>query len=188
MASPTSFGGRLRSDRRGAAALEFAVVALVFIIMVFGCIEVAYDLFVQTALDSAVQTAARSVQTGTARGTSGETSATFAAAAVCPALSGLLQCSLLTIGVETIASGYNFYTNPSPLTYGSASSSGGAICTGVGGQMMLLTAWYAGPSFVGSLVPSFSTRINGSLVHLTSSSVGFVNEWFSGGQTAGTGC
>jgi hypothetical protein len=135
-----------------------------------------------------VQTAARSVQTGTARGTSGETSATFAAAAVCPALSGLLQCSLLTIGVETIASGYNFYTNPSPLTYGSASSSGGAICTGVGGQMMLLTAWYAGPSFVGSLVPSFSTRINGSLVHLTSSSVGFVNEWFSGGQTAGTGC
>jgi Flp pilus assembly protein TadG len=182
------FARTLRADRRAAAAVEFAVVALLFVTMVFGIIEVAYDLFVQAALDAAVQTAARSVQTGSVQGTSGETSATFAAAAVCPALSGLLPCSLLTVGVEAIPSGYNFYSNPTPLHYSGASSTSGAICTGVGGAMMLLTAWYTGPTFVGLLVPSFSTVINGSRVHLTSSSVGFVNEYFSGGQTTGTGC
>jgi len=181
-------GRRVVGDRRAAVMLEFAIVASVFLIFVFGIFEVAYDLYVKVALDAAVETAARSVQTGTVVGTSGETSATLAAAAVCPALSGLLQCARVTVAVEPIPSGYNYYTNPTPLTYSSASASGGAVCTGVGGQMMLLTAWYTGPSFVGELIPSFSETINGASIHMTSSSAGFVNEYFSGGQTSGTGC
>jgi hypothetical protein len=180
--------GSLGWDRRGSAALEFAIVGTIFLTLVFGILEIGYDLFVQVALDAAVQSAALSVQTGTTQGTSGETSAQFTAASVCPALSGLLQCSLVTVGVEPIPSGYNIYNNPSPLSQSSASSSGGSICTGVGGQLMLIQAWYSGPSFVGGLIPSFSVSLNGSRVHLTMSSAGFVNEYFTGGQTTGTGC
>jgi hypothetical protein len=52
---------------------------------------------------------------------------------------------------------------------------------------MQIGVWYTGPSFVGFLVPSFSMAYKGSLIHLTHSSAGFVNEYFGGGQS-GTGC
>jgi Flp pilus assembly protein TadG len=175
-------------NRRGAVALEFAVVSIVFLTEICGIVELGYDLFVQVALDSAVQSAARQVQTGSVQGTSGETSAQFAAAAVCPALSGLLQCSLVTVGVQPIPAGYTYYTNPNPMTMSGASSSGGSICTGVGGQMMLIQAWYRGPAFIYGLAPSFSVSLNGSQVHLTVSSAAFVNEEFTGGQSTGTSC
>jgi hypothetical protein len=54
--------------------------------------------------------------------------------------------------------------------------------------MMLLTAWYVGPTFLGALIPSFSTTYNGSTVHISSASAGFINETFSGGQSSGAAC
>jgi Flp pilus assembly protein TadG len=184
-ATAASRGSLLRS-RCGATALEFALVAPPFLILVFGVMEIGYDLFVQGALSAAVQQAARSVQTGAVQGTSGETSAQFVAAAVCPAVGGRLTCAQIVAGVKPVPSGYNYYSNPSPLTL--AGAAGGAVCTGVGGQTMLIQAWYLGPTFAGLLIPSFSTTYNGSVVHITSASAGFVNEYFTGGQTTGTGC
>jgi Flp pilus assembly protein TadG len=175
-------------DRRGAAVLEFALVALPFLVLMLGVMEVGYDLFVQVALDAAVENAARNVKTGSVTGYSGETSAQFAAAAVCPGMSGLFSCSLLVVGVQHIASGYNYYSNPSPMTIANAASASGSVCTGTGGELMLIQAWYTGPTFAGLLIPGFATTYNGSKVHLTTASAGFVNEYFSGGQTTGTGC
>jgi hypothetical protein len=174
--------------RGGAGALEFALVCLPLICLVLGLAEVSYDLFAQSVLDNAVVAAARSVQTGVQQGTSGETSAQFAADAVCPQLGRFLSCTKLTVGVEPIPSGYDYYTNPSPMTFGAASTGGGIVCTGTGGRLMLLQAWYNGPTFIGSLFPSFATAYNGGFVHITASSAGFVNEAFGGGQTVGTGC
>ncbi len=172
--------------RRGAAALEFAIVALPFITLILGVMEVAFDLFVQGTLDAAVDQAARSVQTGAVQGSSGESSKQFAAAAVCPALGAWLSCSQIVVGIEPVPSGSNYFTNPATLTL--AGAAGGAICTGVGGQMVLIQAWYLGPTIAGGLIPYFSTKYNGSVVHVTSASAAFVNEYFTGGQTSGTGC
>jgi Flp pilus assembly protein TadG len=173
-------------DRRGAAVLEFAIVALPFVTLVLGVMEVGFDLFVQVTMDAVVNQAARSVQTGSVQGSAGESSAAFAAAAVCPALGGLLSCSQIVVGVAPVPSGSNYYNNPGTMTLAGAAA--GAVCTGVGGQMMLIQAWYLGPTIAGALIPSFSTRYNGALVHVTSASAGFVNEYFTGGQTTGTGC
>ena len=181
-------GRDLLPDRSGTTAVEFALVAVPFLIMVLGIMEIGYDLYVQVALDNAVQTAARSVQVGSVKGASGETSAQFVTSAVCPALSPGLDCALLTVGVKTIPGGSNYYSNPTPLTLAAASSAGGSICTGQGGQLVILQAWYAGPSFLGGLIPSFSSSSGGNLVHFTTSSAGFVNEYFSGGQSSGVGC
>ena len=170
------------------AALEFALIALPLVCMVLTLFEVSYDLFVQSALDNAVATAARSVQVGARQGSSGETSAQFVAQAVCPQLGQLLSCTLLTVGVEPIPSGYDYYTNPNPMTFASASAGSGIVCTGTAGRLMLLQAWYTGPTLIGVLIPSFATAYNGGWVHMTSSSAGFVNESFTGGQTEGTGC
>ena len=159
-----------------------------FLVLVLGIMELGYDLYVQAALDNAVQTAARSVQVGSVKGTSGETSAQFVASAVCPAIGGRLDCDLLIVGVKTIPSGSNYYNDPNPLTLLNASSGSGSICTGHGGQLLILQAWYAGPTFVGGLIPAFASSYGGGLVHLTTASVGFMNEYFAGGQSSGVGC
>jgi Flp pilus assembly protein TadG len=179
---------RFGRDTSGASALEFALVAVPFVTLLLGVMETSYDLYVQSALDTAVAEAARQVQVGSVIGTSGEDSATFAAAAVCPNLPAGLSCNNLVVGVAPIPSGSDYYGSPNVLTFANASSTRGAVCTGMAGQMVILTAWYAGPTIVGNIIPTFATTYNGNIVHLTSSSTGFVNEYFTGGQSKGVGC
>lgn len=193
--------------RRGHVALEFAAAAIPLMVLLLGTMEVGYDLYVQEALDNAVETAARSVQVGTDTGSNNELSGTFVKAAVCPALRALLNCDQIVVAVAPLpASGtvqYDYYTAPPqgggtghfvlPLgTQGGgsgAAGSNGCIYTGTAGQMMLITAWYIGPTFVGGLVPDFATNaFNNHLQHITTASAGFVNEQFTGGQTQGVGC
>jgi Flp pilus assembly protein TadG len=193
--------------RRGHVALEFAAAAIPLMVLLLGTMEVGYDLYVQEALDNAVETAARSVQVGSDTGTNNENSGTFAKAAVCPALRALLNCSQIVVAVEPLPSSnnlqYDYYTAPAQgsntghyvLSLGSqggssgAAGSSGCINTGTAGQMMLITAWYIGPTFVGGLIPAFATNaFNNHLQHITSASAGFVNEQFSGGQSQGAGC
>ena len=179
----------LRRGERSAVAVELGIIAIPFFMTFLGVMEMSYDLYVQAELNNAVEIAARGVQVGNAQGTSGENSNTFLAANVCNNLGGLLDCALLTVGVAPIPTGFNYYSLPvqDQLTQSEATG-GGGICTGVGGQMMVLKAWYDGPSFVGLLIPSFTTTYNGMLTHVTTASAGFVNEWFAGGQSSGTAC
>jgi Flp pilus assembly protein TadG len=178
----------LLRQRRSVVALEFALCATPLLLLLIGTIEIAYDLYVQSALDYAVSVAARQVQVGAVIGTSGETSSTFAAAALCPTLAPLLSCSLVTVAVAPVTTGYDYYSNPTTLSFTTASSSGGSICTGTAASVMQMEAWYLGPTFVTWIVPAFSTTYSGRRVHVTISSAGFVNEQFSGGQTTGVGC
>ncbi|VWX54346.1 TadE/TadG family type IV pilus assembly protein [Novosphingobium sp. 9U] len=50
---------RWRGDRRGVAAIEFALIAPVVVLMVVGTIEISHMLTVQVSLDGAVAEAAR---------------------------------------------------------------------------------------------------------------------------------
>ena len=187
--SASRLGRWLRRGDRSAVAMELGIIAIPFFMMFLGTMEIAYDLYVQAELNNAVEAAARGVQIGNAQGVSGEKSSAFVAAAVCPNLGGLLDCNLLTVGVAPVPQGFNYYSLPvqDQLTQAEATS-GGGICTGVGGQMMVLKAWYDGPSFVGMLIPSFTTLYNGVWTHVTTASAGFVNEWFAGGQNSGPAC
>jgi Flp pilus assembly protein TadG len=184
--------------RRGAVALEFSIVAIAFLILTLAAMEIGYDLYVQEALDNAVETAARGVQVGTDNGT-GLTASQFVQQQVCPGLRAVLNCNQLIVAVTQLpqqANGqqYDYWTAPpqagdlynhfyTPLA--DADSGNGVLCTGTAAQLMLVQAWYIGPTFLGALIPSFSTLFNGQLQHITMSSAGFVNEDFSGGQTGG---
>jgi Flp pilus assembly protein TadG len=180
-----------RDGRRGTVALEFAILAVPFLILALGTFEVGYDFFVEAALDNAVHVAARSVQVGTAQGAATGSAATeWVASSVCPALRGLLDCGQLYVSVTTIPSGtgQNYYTyitaNPPSLTGITGSSD--SVCTGTGGQLILLRAYYLSPTFLGLLVPDWSqaSPVGGSgRVHVSFASAGFVNENFSGGKS-----
>jgi Flp pilus assembly protein TadG len=53
-------GRRLRRNERGAALVEFAVVAPVFLLLVLGFMESGYAIYVAAVLNGAVQSAGRS--------------------------------------------------------------------------------------------------------------------------------
>jgi Flp pilus assembly protein TadG len=169
-------------------ALEFAILAVPFLIMLLGVMEVSYDLYVQEELDTAVEHASRSVQVGAIQGYAGESAAQFAAAAVCPALTGGLNCNALTVAVTPVPAGAaNNYFTQQPPNFQQGTT--GCVNTGGPGQLMWLVVWYDGPTFLGTLVPGFATKgVNGDLVHRTFASTGFVNEYFGGGESGGSGC
>jgi Flp pilus assembly protein TadG len=187
-----------KPDRRGAVAVELGIIAVPFFILLLGTMEVGYDLFVQAALDSAVETAARSVQVGATVGAASETSAQLAASAVCPAIATVLSCDNIYVSVQPVTGGDYYNGSINELTAQSTSGllaasapQGGDICTGTAYQFMQLNAWYIGPTFLGTLIPSFAIAnpLGGSgLVHITAASAGFVDENFGAGQATGHAC
>ncbi|MHA7970516.1 TadE/TadG family type IV pilus assembly protein [Rhizobium sp. CAU 1783] len=57
---------RLLRDEKGAAAIEFALLAMPFLMLVFAILEVSLMFFIDSGLDSALQRTAREVRTGAA--------------------------------------------------------------------------------------------------------------------------
>jgi len=190
MKHPSTQNGRTRHRPRGTAALEFAILAVPFLMLTLGTFEVGYDFFVIAVLDSAVHAAARTVQVGAVQGAaSGANVASWVASAVCPALRGLLDCGQLYVSVTAVpgGTGENYYTyisaNAPSLTAMTGASN--SVCTGTGGQLMLVRAYYLSPTFLGMLVPNWSQASPVSStgrVHVSYASTGFVNEYFSGGK------
>jgi Flp pilus assembly protein TadG len=185
----------LLRDRRCVTSLELAIIAPAFFGFMLALMEIGYDLYVQAALNTAVEQAARNIQVGSVKGRAGETSAQLAAAAVCPDLHALLNCNLLTVGVEPLPAGTDYFSAPNPLTYAGAAgttkggvTTGGQVNTGCGGsgRLMILEAWYNGPTFVGTLIPNWNSLVNVQgvfqRVHVTTATAAFVDESFAGGQ------
>ncbi len=179
---------------RAAVSLEFAILATAFLILAFGAMELGYDFFVQAALDNAVNLSARGIQVGRDANVGGSGSgANFVRNAVCPNLGTLLDCNLLYVAVTPINTNnyYDYFINNPPSLNtitgsGTTNGSGDPVNTGAGCQPMVVEAYYVGPTFLGTLVPGFSTqwiphdRTNAVLTHVTYSAAGFVNENFGG--------
>lgn len=91
------------NDNRGVAAVEFALVAVPFLFLLMGIMEVALLFAVSTALENGINEASRSIRTGEFQN-SGGTASTFRNA-VCSELLGLLPCDEnLFIDVRTFDS------------------------------------------------------------------------------------
>jgi Flp pilus assembly protein TadG len=82
---------RFIGDRKGSAAIEFAILALPFMVLIFAIIELAVMYFIDSGLDAAVHKAVRQVRVGTAKSESWDINAFKAA--VCADLSYSFSCS-----------------------------------------------------------------------------------------------
>lgn len=78
-------------DRKGSAAIEFAILALPFFVVIFAIAEIAVMYFVDSGLDAAVHRAVRQVRVGIAK--SGSWDATKFKEVVCGELSFSFDCS-----------------------------------------------------------------------------------------------
>lgn len=84
---------RAKQGKRGAAAVEFAMVAAPFIFMLFGIFETMMIFFVQTTLEAAVAEEARKIRTGQAQSTSAPITKEQFKANVCARMMGLADCN-----------------------------------------------------------------------------------------------
>src|SRR5262249_9143530 len=113
--------GRIVSPRRfarrqsGAAAIEFAIVALPFLALLLGTMETALVFFADQTLETMVQQGARLVMTGQAQNNGWTDAATFKSQ-FCPAghSSGLFTCDNLFVNVQSYGSFGSIGSVPPP--------------------------------------------------------------------------
>ncbi len=92
-------------DRRGSAAIEFALISTPFFLLIFGMLEIAVIFIATSSLEFAVTEASRAVRTGQAQA-AGLNRATFRAL-VCSNILSVLECdSNFEVDVQTL-NGFN---------------------------------------------------------------------------------
>src|ERR1700761_9204112 len=93
---------RFHRNRRGSAAVEFALVAPVFFALLFAIIEVALMFFASQVLETITQDSARMILTGQAQGASYQQSdfKTY----VCNQIPALFSCANLVVNVQSFPS------------------------------------------------------------------------------------
>lgn len=123
----------------GAAALEFALVAPLFLLLLFGIIAVGLVFAGNMTLENAIAQGARKIRTGEAQ-SQGFDAAKFKSE-VCKFLTAPLSCGGLKLDVRTFSSfGSSDLTNP--LDSSGNLKSEFNYQPGVGGQVVLVRAFY----------------------------------------------
>ncbi len=188
----------LQKDRRGAVALEFAILSIPYFMMVLGVCEVGYDLFLQEATDLALQEGARQMEVGAAQASSSESN--FVQNYVCNTTAGrMLICNNFHVKVYVLSSTETFdsatvSTGALPMSGHSLdlSSYDGAngktaFCNAPGGSLIMVSAIYVGPTFLSGLLPYYFNELyNGAPVHAVLSQVGIASESFSASTSSGS--
>jgi Flp pilus assembly protein TadG len=173
--------GRLLRTRRGATALEFAILSLPAMLFLLFLFELGLDFYVQLALDYAVQEGARRLQTGA--GNAAPSAAAFKADCMCPPVAAFLNCNQITVTVYPLTAA-DYYLNAQsgagsvPMAGGVLSTSAWSFSTSGAATPMFIQAIYTSVSAIGLLLPSMSVSTGSSRVHVTTSSIGFINEPF----------
>lgn len=113
------FGGRraTREGESGAAAVEFALVALPFLAIIFAMLQGALLFFANAYLETVTEKAGRLILTGQAQ-TQGMSQSQFASK-VCGQVVALFKCSSIIIDVNTATDFGSANTGPPTLTYDS---------------------------------------------------------------------
>ena len=106
---PVTAATRLIRGDEGAATVEFAIVAVPFLALVFAILETAFIFFAQQALQNAAVSAGRLLMTGQGQqnyqGSGQPMTASQFKTAACAAISGILNCnSSLIVDVQTYPS------------------------------------------------------------------------------------
>ena len=150
------FGG----NRRGSAAVEFALVAPIFFALLFAIIETALMFFASQVLENITQNSARVVLTGQAQSGSVASCAVGGAATactqatfksyVCSQIPALFDCNSLYVDVAS-------YSSFSSVTLSSHINAAGNFDTNMGyspgsaGDIVVVRLFYQWPLFVTGL-------------------------------------
>jgi len=188
-----SFSRRLRTDaNKGSAAVEFAMVAPVFFLLLMGTMETGVMFFAQSTLQNAVNDAARLIRTGQsacftkdANDNCQPMSADQFRNQVCNEVIVLLKTcnkdvngnSDLQFDVNAYPNGFTGVSNASPLDVGQDLPNLNAFNTGGACNVVLVRAFYRWPVFTPGLA-FLMANMRGSY-HLLATAAAFRNEPFT---------
>jgi Flp pilus assembly protein TadG len=173
---------RFRRNRRGSAALQFALVAPVFFALLFAIIETAIMFFASQLLETYTQETARVILTGQAQNT-GYTQASFLTYFqnnICSSI--LFNCKNISVDVES----YNSFGSINLASHIDSSNnfdtSGMNYCPGSAGQIVVVRLFYQWPLFVTGLGYNIS-NLSGNK-RLLVATAAFQNEPFQGASSS----
>jgi Flp pilus assembly protein TadG len=176
---------RLAGDRRGAAAVEFALVSVVFVLSLCATLSIALVIFLRLELDYATSKAARQIMNGTVQ-KSGYSADSFRTQLVCGALPAVFDCGSVVVNVKTAVKAVNpsgyyaFVTSDLSGLIMPSPGGGGSYDVGVQGSYVYLQVVYP-ISFLPSLVTSIignGKDAQGNPAYLAVSTAAFRNEQF----------
>jgi Flp pilus assembly protein TadG len=171
------FARRFAFGRRGAAAVEFAIVSIPFLMLTFGIIEIGLIYVVSISLENATYAAAREIRTGQLQ-TGGGSTATSFTTLVCNNMSwmGAACTSNLSVSVQTFSS-FSSVTGSNPVQNGTVNKNSLPFQIGGPGDIVLVQSFYQWTVLAPAL-DNIGTPISGGQMLLQSSAV-FRNEPYS---------
>jgi Flp pilus assembly protein TadG len=165
---------RFRRNRRGSAAVEFALVAPVFFALLFAIIETAIVFFAGQVLETITQQSARMILTGQAQN-AGYTQGQFKTY-VCNQIPALFTCANDYVEVQSYPAFANVTLNSQIDANNNFDSSNMQYNPGGPGQIVVVRLFYQWPLFVTGLGYNIS-NLAGSKRLLAATSA-FQNEPF----------
>lgn len=168
----------------GAAAVEFALLSIPFLALLFAIFELGAMFMASTALDSAIEQAARQIRTGQLQTGANDSAAGFKTL-VCNSVSWITtsDCEAnLSLDVRTFAS-FSSISVTSPVKNGAIDQSQIGFSPGGSCDIVLVRAFYPWTLLTPTLEPGLP-NLNASQRLLTASSA-FRNENWS---TSTSGC
>lgn len=162
-----NFGG----NRKGSAAVQFAMIGAPFLLMLFAIIEMTMMFFAQQVLENATQDAARLIMTGQAKA---YTQAQFKAA-LCDKLSGtFFDCSGGIYINSQSSTSFSGIAPVNPIDSSGKFVNNFSFTPGSSGSIMLVQVFYRWPLFVTTLGYN-AGNVDGSY-RLLSGAAAFRNE------------
>jgi len=142
-----------RRNRRGSAAVEFALVAPVFFALLFAIIETAIVFFAGQVLETMTANAARLIMTGTEQN-SGTSSLADFREKVCPThpttVLFMFTCANVSVDVQTV-SAFSNATFPSPIDASGVFTPPNNYQPGGSGSIVVVRVFYPWQLFVTGL-------------------------------------
>jgi Flp pilus assembly protein TadG len=162
-----------RNDR-GATAVEFALVGLPLILLIFAALQTAIIFFFDQALQTGTQKAARQLLTGSAQ-TAGMTQAQFKSL-VCANLPSQFQCANVMVDVESASTFTGTNTTAPTLTYNAQNqvTNSWTYSPGNAGDIVIMRVMYDWPVLGGALAVGLANQPDGG--HLMMGTTVFKNE------------
>jgi Flp pilus assembly protein TadG len=175
---------RFRRNRNAAAALEFALVAPVFLVLLFAILETAVMFFASQVLETITQQSARMILTGQAQN-SGFLKANFTAY-VCNQIPAMFTCANMQVDVRSYSSFAAVTFNNQIDASGNFISNNLQYSPGGPGCTVVVQVYYPWQLFVTRLGYNISNMSNGQ--RLLIATAAFKNEPFPGNPSAPPPC
>ena len=138
---------RFARHQRGSVAVEFGLIMLPFLALMFGIMETALVFFADQTLETAVADSARLIMTGQAQ-TQNLTAATFKNA-VCARIYGLFNCQAgVYVNVQTYSSFGSITYTPPIDTNGNLKTTSFVYQPGGPGDIVVVQLFYQWPIYV----------------------------------------